>query len=478
MKASRPSITKNDALKLGMLDAHDQAALLRCGDITALELVEASITRAEALDPELNSISYKAYDDATARAFHISDDHSPMSGVPYLLKDGLDYPDMPAHVGSKFRVNHPYTAKSYPYTNKLDQAGLIPIGKSNATEFGLLPTTEPTLYGPVHNPWSLGYSTGGSSGGAAAAVAAGIVPLAHAADGGGSIRIPASCCGVVGMKPGRGANLRPRGQTLIDDYLVADSLLSRTVRDTSWGVDLCHPTSIGGMPNPLERPLKIAVIMNNLLGEAPHPAVETVIRRTADLCASLGHKVEYVTAPVNGPAVYDAFRTIWAYQAHDIVASCTANLKKGAIEENLEPWTLDLAKWAESLSPLKLEQFFTAAGLANIEYDTFFDEWDVILSPVLKEPPVELDRLGPLRPFPELLIEMFEYVSYTPLHNLTGAPSISLPLFMADNFAPIGSLFSGRQGSEKLLLELSLQLEQAMPWRDKWPQSSVASLLS
>jgi amidase len=466
-----------DAARLGLLDAHAQADLLRRGEVTAGELADAAIRRIEALDPEINAVSHRAYETGLERAGAIVGGGDGLAGVPYLLKDGLDYPGMPANVGSRYRVNHPYVAQVFDYTRRLDAAGLVPLGKTSATEFGLLPTTEPLLYGPVQNPWAHGHSPGGSSGGAAAAVAAGMVPIAHAADGGGSIRIPASCCGLVGMKPGRGANVRARGRDLLDDFLVGDSLLSRTVRDTAWGIGCCHP---GQFETPVagpDRPLRIALVMENLMGEQPHPVVASTINRTADLLSRLGHKVETVAMPVDGPAVANAFRTIWGYLAHAVVAGCRAGLSKGSLEDNLEPWSIGLAEWADTLPVDALEQVFVASGAAATAYDSFFDEWDVILSPVLKDPPPEIGRLGPTRAFPDLLVEMFDYVSYTPLHNMTGAPSLSLPLGAPGEHGPVGSLFSGRQGSEKLLLELALQLEQKDPWQDRWPSSSTASLL-
>jgi amidase len=466
--------SKQDAMEIGKLDAHSQARLLQKGEISAVELVDAAIVRIEHLDPTLNALTHKAYAQARERASKITGRHG-LEGVPYLLKDGLDYPGMPSRSGSRSKAANGIGGDNHAYGERLDDMGLIPLGKSNVPEFGLLPTTESLLYGPARNPWALDRSCGGSSGGSAVAVASGMVPLAHAADGGGSIRIPASCCGVFGLKPGRGGNLRARGQHVIEDLLVGDTLLTRTVRDAAWAVralrEDVHPSL-----QPAGRRLRIGVVMANLSGELPHADVAEVVRRTADLCVGLGHEVETVSLPIDGPAVVESFRVIWGYLANDIVSQCANTAKGVPLQEILEPWTLDLAQWSRHLQPEQLEHAFDTLSRTTAELELFFLHHDLTLSPVVKDPPVPVGYLAPTKPFEALMRDMFEYVSYTPLHNMTGNPAMSVPLFTTAAGLPIGSMFAAARGGEETLLELAYELERASPWAGRWPQHSVASV--
>jgi amidase len=458
-----------DALAIGRLDAHDQAALLRSGEISGVELVDAAIARIELFDPALNATTHRAFDEARKRAA-VAGSHAGLRGVPYLLKDGLDYIGMPTRSGSRLHARGPAAQSDFEYSRRLDAAGLVPLGKSNVPEFGLLPTTESLLYGPARNPWARDRSPGGSSGGAAVAVASGMVPLAHAADGGGSIRIPASCCGVVGLKPGRGANVRAREHHILEDLLVGDVLLSRSVRDVAWAFAAAHPTrqATVGAREPLKR-LRVAFIPQNLFGEPPHPEVAAVARRAAELCAGLGHLVEEARYPFDAPATANAFRTLWEYLAHEVVERCRPLAGSAALASVLEPWTLGLAQWSRRLGAADLGAAMRHIAQATDGLERLFTRYDVILSPVLKEPAVAIGRLGPDREFEALVREMFDYVSYTPLHNLTGTPAISLPLFAASDGVPIGSMFAAARGGEALLLQLAYELEQALPWSSRWP---------
>lgn len=465
--------SKRDAMEIGRLDAHDQARLLQKGEISAVELIDTAILRIEHLDPTLNALSHKAYAQARERAAKITYKHG-LAGVPYLLKDGLDYPGMPCRSGSRSKAATSAGGANHAYGDRLDDLGLIPLGKSNVPEFGLLPTTESLLYGPARNPWALDRSSGGSSGGAAVAVASGMVPLAHAADGGGSIRIPASCCGVFGLKPGRGGNLRARGQHVLEDLLVGDTLLARSVRDAAWAVRALREGVHASVP-PTGRRLRIGVVMGNLSDELPHADVAEVIRKTADLCVGLGHEVETVSLPIDGPAVVESFRVIWGYLANDIVEHCKSAAKGVPLQEVLEPWTLELAQWSRHLKPEQLAQAFDTLSHATAGLEQFFLHHDLTLSPVVKEPPVPLGYLAPTRPFEALMRDMFDYVSYTPLHNLTGNPAMSVPLFATAGGLPIGSMFAAARGGEETLLELAHELERARPWAGRWPQHSVVS---
>lgn len=480
-----------NAFDIGRLDAHAQASLLRSGELTPLQLTEAAIARIEHLNPALNALTLRCYELARARANSLAERSegaanpastaSPgrtLAGVPYLLKDSLDYPGLPTRCGSRLRAAAGPATSEYEYSRRLDAAGLIPLGKSSVPEFSLLPTTESLLSRPARNPWSLEHSPGGSSGGAAVAVASGMVPLAHAADGGGSIRIPASCCGVLGLKPGRGGNVRARAQHIVEDLLVGDTLLSRTVRDAAWAFSVMRP----GAPDqpavdlvaPVRR-LRIAVVERNLFGDEPHAHVAQGLRQTADLCASLGHEMVQARLPFDTAAAARAFQVIWAYLALDLVEHCRGTLINESLDALLEPWTLNLAHWARQFESADLDAALRHVALATAALEEFHRDHPVILSPTLKHPPVPLGRLAPTQPFATLYSNMFDYVSYTPLHNLTGTPAISVPLFLSPDGLPIGSMFAAARGGEATLLQLARQLEQAAPWAERWPPHSTGS---
>jgi amidase len=464
-----PRMTRKQAFAIGRLDAHGQAALVAKGEVAPADLVEAAIVRIDALDSTLKAVSFRDDDAARRRAAAAT---GPMAGVPWLVKDGLDYPGMPTRSGSRSNADAKPGTIAFPYVDRIDATGLVAVAKSSAPEFGLLPTTESLLYGPARNPWALDRSPGGSSGGAAVAVASGMVPLAHAADGGGSIRIPASCCGLVGLKPGRGGNVRARPPHVIEDLLVGDTLLSRSVRDVAWATAATAPNGVI-VDRPIARRLRIAVIAEGLEGGAPDPDVARALDSAAKLCASLGHMVEVAPLPVDGPAVAKAFRTIWGYLARDAAQGTVARLGDAA-DDLMEPWTRDLAAWCDGIDAMDTDALYLQVGLAGAAMDALFARYDIILSPVLRWPAVAIGELAPDRAFDHLMSRMFDYVSYTPLHNLTGLPALSLPLHPGDESGvPIGSMFAAGRGQEALLLALALELEEAAPWADRWPNWSI-----
>lgn len=457
------------AWEIGRLDAHDQAALVRRGELSARELCESAITRIERWNPALNVITHRDYEAALMRAERASGE---MAGVPWLLKDGLDYRGMPNRSASRLYRGAPAGEVDFDFTRAFDSVGLVALGKTNAPEFGLLPTTEPLLYGPARNPWAPDRSPGGSSGGAAVAVATGMTPFAHAADGGGSIRIPASCSGVVGLKPGRGATLRARAPHMIEDMLACDMLLARSVRDVEWAMRIASAKP-DVQSRRTDAKLRVAVVLESLNNTLPHPQVRDSILRSAKLCADLGHEVFEAGRLYDGPAVLNAFKTIWAYLARDVMLGARAKFGTAA-ETLVEPWTLELARWAESVALTDNDRAMLAIAEARSALAKFFTSADVILSPVLDRPPLRIGELGPAAGFDHIMDLMFEYVSYTPLHNLTGHPALSLPLFPAPDGVPIGSMFAASHGGEATLIGLAYQLEEALPWRDRWPYGAMA----
>lgn len=464
------SLSTDDARVLGRLDAHAQARKVRVGDVSPVELVEAAIMRIEALNPALNAVVFEDFDRALTRARNAG---GAMAGVSWLLKDGLDYPGMPTRSGSRSRKAAKPAHHSFPFTDCFDTNGLVPLGKTNVPEFALLPTTESVLYGPAINPWAPARSPGGSSGGSAVAVASGMTPIAHAADGGGSTRIPASCCGLVGLKPGRGANRRARGAHIMEDLLSCDSVFSRTVRDAAWAFAAASPGRRPAVVNARADRLRIAVVTESLWGDPAAPEVETVVLSTARLCQSLGHCVDFAVLPVDGPAVLTSFKTLWGFMARDCIAHCRPACDPAVQQAELEPWTLGLAAWSEGVEVTDTADMYLQVYQARHALEGLFQTYDCILSPVLRQPPVALGELAPTQEFGQVMRAMFDYVSYTPLHNMTGHPAISLPLFTTADGVPVGSMFASAHGGEDKLFELAFELEEAQPWRHRWPPLSI-----
>lgn len=464
-----------EAFELARLDACAQAALVRSGDLAPHEPVEAAILRIEALDPSLNAVSACAFEVALASARRLDPRLGPLAGAPWLAKEGLDYPGLPTRFASRLFADAPPATDAFPFARRLDAAGLVAVGKSAAPEFALLPSTEPVLYGPTRNPWDLGHSVGGSSGGAAAAVAAGLTPVAHASDGGGSIRIPAACCGVFGLKPSRFRNVRARGHHVVEDLLVGDSLLSRSVRDAHMAAWI---TAAAPQPPARRRalePLRIAVSLAGLDGEAPDPEVAAAVLAAARLCADLGHAVETVTPPIDGPAAAQAFKVLWGYLAQEAAGLAGPRLAGRAVDDVLEPWTLGLAAWGRTLDASQLERALAATAAASAGMAAFHKTWDVVLSPVTRTPPPSLGWLAPDTPFDTLMARMFDYVAYTPLQNLTGAPAFSAPLGRTATGLPIGVMAAAARDDDERLIQLAYQLEEAGPWADRWPPLSAAN---
>lgn len=467
-------LTLTDAFALGRLDAHDQAALVRKGQLDAASLTEAALMRIEALDPSLRAASHFDPQQARANAARTAKGGA-MAGVPWMPKDSLDYPGMPTRSCSRSRTGA-LAASGYPYVERLDAAGLVAVGKTAMPEFGLLGSTEP-LAGPITiNPWSSAHSPGGSSGGAGAAVAAGLVPLAQGSDGGGSIRLPAACCGIVGLKPGRDATVRVRSRHNVEDLLVGDSLMSRSVRDTAWGFASAHLDPNRAMVQGAStRRLRIGVIEHSLRGKAPDADVSHAIRRSADLCASLGHQVDRIDWPLDGAAFMRAFEDLWTHLGADCVDAVRAASGGRRLEDLIEPWTLALGRRAETLPFSALEAAYRQLAGLPAQLSAFHQQYDVVLSPVTSTPAPLLGTYGPSVPAEQLMETMFDWIPYTPLQNMAGTPAISLPLFTSSAGLPIGSMFAADRGQEDMLLALAYELEAALPWHGRWPDLSVAN---
>jgi amidase len=458
------------ASELAALDAVETAARIKSGDLSASEAVEAAIARAEALEPSINAIAFKRFDRARDLAKTAT---GPWAGVPTFVKDLDDVTGEPSGFGS--RAFPGYKGKEQtPLINAFLALGVVSLGKSTTPEFGLTATTEPLSTGATKNPWNTEYSTGGSSGGAAALVAAGVVPVAHGSDGGGSIRIPASCCGVVGLKVSKGRNPDARDDPVGPIGLSVHGVISRTVRDTAAAVaGIEAPPEKSGLPpvglvtGPSSRRLRIAMFTAGGSGRAVDPEVAAAAEGAAQVCMDLGHSVDQIAIPFD-KGIEDAFLLYWAAMAHAIVTTweSVTKLKRNGLA--FEPLTLGLVDYFEARRD-KLADAIERLQAARPTFDAMFAEADVLLSPVLAAPPVKLGWLDVRLDFDEGLERLLNYAQFTGLYNMVGAPAISLPLAMSKTGLPVGVMFGAKVGDEKTLLELSYELEQAAPWSARRP---------
>lgn len=466
----------------GNYDALGLADLVRKKKVSASELVDEAIRRAEKLNPALNAIVFEAYDRAREAAKSKIPD-GPFMGVPMLLKDiRAAAVGMPTRSGSRYVPAVPAQHDS-TLVARYREAGLIPLGKTNVPEFGILPTTESRLYGPAHNPWNLAHSTGGSSGGSAAAVAARIVPIAHATDGGGSIRIPASACGLVGLKVTRGRITQGPDASDATSGLSVDHVVTRSVRDCAAALDFSSTLDYGdpyfAPPGPdsyLEasrhRPkrLKIAVSLRALNGNAYHPDVKEAVSRTAKQCEELGHHVEEAYPSLDPFAMTPAFLTLWTGNAAASIERLAQLTGKPPSLEVLEGLTLGIYEVGCKVTAV---QHLTAQATMNAAARTmarFHQDYDIWLNATLGTPPIELGKIDideryVLRAFGPIV----EYVPFTSMQNATGQPAINLPLQWSKNGLPLGVQFVARTGDEVTLLKLAAELEHAFPWADRRP---------
>ena len=457
---------------LGDLDATGVAGRIRTGQITAHEALEAAIARCERLNPELNFMASWLYDYARARA--ATRLAGPFAGVPTLIKDLMPMVGQPTKYGSRAFAG--FVADSQPpYCDALLAAGLVPFGKSTTPEFGLTATTEPVLGGATKNPWDTSRSCGGSSGGAAVAVAARVAPIAHASDGGGSIRIPASCNGVFGLKPSRGRSVAGgRPDPGID--ISVNGCVSRSVRDTATWLAVTEQTGegavfprVGMVRGPSTRRLRIALDIPNALNHEPDPAVRTAIESVAELCRGLGHHVREARPAVDGVQFNADFILLWAGGAAEVAALVESQAPRGVpLDQLLEPLTIELAAHARARGPEALAAAIARLNRVEAAYAEFFRDVDVYLTPVLAKPPLRLGEI-PGTAGMAAFATLSDYVGYTPLQNIAGAPAMSVPLAWSPDGLPIGAHFSAPKGQERRLLELAYELEQARPWASRRP---------
>jgi amidase len=476
---------------LARLDGTAQAELVRSGEVTPVELVDAAIERVEALNGELNAVIHPLYEEARAAAAGELPD-GPFRGVPFLLKDlGAAFAGQPLHMGMRVLKEAGFRAPVDTYlAARFRAAGFVTIGKTNLPELGILPTTEPRAYGPSRNPWDTSRSTGGSSGGSAAAVAAGMVPVAHANDGGGSIRIPASECGLVGLKPTR---QRTSEGPLVGDNmsgLTVELVVSRSVRDTVAILDAVHGPAPGDpyvAPAP-ERPyveeleadpgtLRIGLVTQPVASETPQPAVVEAARDAAGMLADLGHEIEVVdTSSFGGDNVIPTFMTRWASGQAAALAQLALVLGRPIEAADVEPLTWALAEMGRNVSGGDYLVAVSHHQLLTRMIAGLYERFDLLLTPTLGEVPPPLGTFDDSGPDPlDAIRRAGLTASFTGLANVTGQPAISLPLAWSEEGLPIGIQLTGPYGGEDVLIRIASQLEQAHPWADRVPPLFAAA---
>lgn len=462
------------------------AELVAAGQISAAELLDAAIARCDETGAALNAVIYRNDDEARRIADAPLPD-GPFKGVPFLLKDiSLQAAGTPTRQGSRFWPSFPAGHDSFLMT-RFRNSGLVAFGKTNVPEFGLVPTTEGKLYGPAHNPWNLGLSTGGSSGGAAAAVAAGIVPLAHANDGGGSIRIPASACGLVGLKPTRGrVSSGPDLPAGVDGFSI-DFVVSRSVRDSAAALDVASGNEPGdpysAPPAPASyreaaladpKPLRIAFATKRLDGtDVAHDCAQA-IEHAVRLCRSLGHSVEEASPQFDLDLFLPAFTNIWCSNlaaAVDFLAAITGQIPG---PDTLEGLTFGYYETGKRVSGSDYVRSKIALNQASRAVARFHQSNDLWLTPTLGEPPWTLGHFDPdRRDIEAAMTEFAAYVPFTPVQNVTGQPAINLPLYWNDANIPVGVQFVAGFGDELTLLQLATQLERAAPWAERYKTIAI-----
>jgi amidase len=486
-------------------DAIGLAELVRSGRVSARELIDTAIARAEAVNPAINAIVLKDYQAARNRASRASqashDGHGslgngPLAGVPYLIKDlGAPVAGLRMSMGSR-HFQHYIPNDDSPIVARSKLAGLNIFGKTNTPEIGQMPYTEPELFGPARNPWALDYTTGGSSGGAAAVVAGGIVPLAHAADGGGSIRIPASCCGLFGFKPSN--DVQPQPLPAPGDLSV-DHAVSRSVRDSALLLDLTSSPS--GQPGAFFRavsepcaPLRIGYMTDPQLADGLSADVKAALDDAAKLAESLGHHIEPASFGLDFDAIAHAFLVMWSVLAEEIVlhADRISGQRPNRGEFEIASWAM--AHIGQSIGQRDLPAALELQAQVTAKMAALMTRYDVLLTPTLAAAPFRIGAKQPTQferfqmrvltaiPVESLLRRMlavsakkaFDWAGCTELFNFTGQPAMSVPLYWNARGLPIGVQFAGRRNDDATLFRLAAQLEAARPWFSRRPALMVA----
>ena len=463
--------------------ALDLADLVRRGELTARELVETSLRRIDELEPHINAFTHVAHDAALAAADEIAaGDPRPFAGVPIAIKDNRAVAGMPLTMCSDLFADLVVPYDSF-LVRRFREAGFVIVGKTALPEMGILPTTESRRFGPTHNPWGLDRTPGGSSGGSAAAVAAGMVPIAHGNDGGGSIRIPAACCGLVGLKAARGrVSVGPESG---DSFLVTDGVLTRSVADTVAALDVLAGYEPGdstwaSLPSQPYRDLaalepgrlRIGLALNlPLEGAVLDPVCEAAARDTAALLESLGHTVEEIEPPWSGLDLLPDFTNAFGPQISMVTMIGAQLAGREPAEADVE--ALTWAMWEHARELNSVSMLISLGRLQSVARSVvaFLTGFDAVLTPTLAKRPLRIGEVHGGGPDPwDHYQRSGNFTPYTAILNVTGQPAISLPLYQGDDGLPTGVQLIGPPAREEVLLVLARQLEAALPWADRRPQ--------
>ena len=461
----------------------EQAALVKNREVSAAELVEAAISAIEDLNPKINAVVIPMYDIARDAVAKLSGAET-FSGVPMLLKDVLaEYAGAPMTEGSRFLQGY-ISPHDSELVARYRRAGFIVCGKTNSPEFASKPTTEPELYGATKNPWDLSLSPGGSSGGAGAAVAAGMVSVAHANDGGGSTRVPAAACGLVGLKCTRGRNpLGPDYGDVGASGLISEHVVTRTVLDNALMLDVTAGADPGApyFPPPPSRPfaaevgadpgkLRIAFSDQPVIATPVADACRTAVREIATLCESLGHHVEEAKPDVATDKYHETFTTVWLAMVAWMIRDWSRRTGRQPQQEFFEAHTWKMYSIDAQRRPSDFVLAMHDMHLFARAVAPFFDQYDLWLTPTLgrRPPPLGWFDFDPSNRR-QATERMEQYPRFTSFANLTGQPAISLPLCWDTDDFPIGVQFIGRYADEATLFRIASQLEAAQPWAHRWP---------
>ncbi|MEY2968097.1 MAG: hypothetical protein RIQ64_724 [Actinomycetota bacterium] len=471
------------------LDATEQARLVRDGEVSAREMTESAIERIAASNPPLNAVNYEWFDHGRDLADAVDRDKpaTNFAGVPFLLKDlHTFYAGFPISNGNKAMKAANFTPSfSTTLVERFAAQRLVFLGRTTSPEWGSVPVTEPEAWGISRNPWSTDHTCGGSSGGSAAAVAAGMVPVAHASDGGGSIRIPASCCGLVGLKVSQGRITV--GPTRLETNLGVELCVSRSVRDTAGMLDAVRGPGIGDLviaPTPsrtyveeLGAPtgrLRIGFATTKFTGEPIHPDCVEAVTHTAKLLEALGHHVEPTFPPaLNDPGAAARFSALWATNMAASRDGLAELLGREITVDDIELMNWSMAEYAKKLSALDYAKAINAAGAFRRNVAKWWTEgWDLLLTPTLGAPPLQVgtSRNDPSDPGATGRIAV-EWIPFTSQFNTTGQPAISLPMHWNEQGLPIGVQLVAAYAREDVLIRVASQLETAAPWAQRHPTS-------
>lgn len=482
--------------EFAFLDAIAQAELVRSREVSPAELANAAIKRIERLNPRLNAVIHPLYEQAreTAKA----PEAGPFSGVPFLLKDlAAECEGTPLADGSGFAAGRYVSATDSELVRRYRASGLVILGKTNTSEFGLLPTTEPERFGPTRNPWDTSRGPGGSSGGSAAAVASGMVPAAHASDGGGSIRIPASCCGLVGLKPTRGRNSLAPALGDIAGGIIHEHVVTRSVRDSAALLDVtCGP--MPGDPYYPPRPnrpfleetgesawqgagrLRIGVGTQPLNGAATHPECVAAAESAARLCMELGHEVEEASPEVNSGVLFKSFGQVMTAYLGWNIAAWQRRTGCEPTEADFEPVTWRMYQHSKEQSASDYLLAWQDLQGCCRQFGDFFSNYDLWLTPTLAQPPVPLGYFEYSHATRmQHIAHLGDFTGFTLIANVTGQPAVSLPMHWTTDPSgaglPVGVQLMAPYGDEARLIRLAAQLEQARPWSDRRPPLNAAA---